>query len=123
LTWYGVIGNRDYRNKGLKKEYLVYKNGWIIDDFFWHHQMSVDKDYRVAFVHIDTSFLAYGKGGEPGNKRMKKYFEKYQWTDAEVLKRIEWHLEENKDAHYKIAVGHHPIGHVAGEGKHSLNKV
>ena len=92
MTWYGVLGNRDYRNKGLKKEFFVYKTGWIIDDFFWHHQMTVDKDHKVGFVHIDTSFLAYGKGGEPGNKRMKKYFEKYKWTDEEVLKRIESHL-------------------------------
>jgi len=40
--------------------------------------MNVDNDKTLAFVHIDTSFLAYGKEGEPGNLNMKNYFKKHK---------------------------------------------
>jgi len=76
----------------------------------------------LAFVHIDTSFLAYGKDGEEGNKHMEFYFRDYRWTDEYVLGEIEELLEDNQDATFKIAVGHHPIGHLCG-GSSSLSKV
>ena len=88
-------------------------SGWKMEDFFWSHTQMVGEE-EVAFVHIDTSYLAYGRTGESGNKYMKDYFEKYGWSDDEVLAKIEKLLEANRDATYKIAVGHHPIGATAG---------
>jgi len=63
LNWYGVMGNKDYTNKWLEAEFIFRKNGWRIDDFFWSHKIE-----NIVFVHIDTSFLAYGANGETGNE-------------------------------------------------------
>jgi len=71
LTWYGLLGNHDYNNHGLLEEFKYNKYGWRIDDFFWSHSKTVDGE-TVAFVHIDTSFLAYGAKGEHAN--MRKWF-------------------------------------------------
>ena len=67
LTWFGVLGNRDYQNKGIKEGYLKSKDKWKIDDFFWSHRMLAN-NRELAFIHIDTNFLAYGSNGEVGNK-------------------------------------------------------
>jgi len=62
-----VIGNRDLNYKWLEVEYFEQRKGWRIDEFFWSHTMTIDGK-ELAFVHIDTNFLAYGKKGEAGNK-------------------------------------------------------
>lgn len=56
--------------------------------------MSVDGE-QVAFVHIDTNYLAYGANGEPSKKPMKGYFKKLNWTDDVVLGKIEEQLKKN----------------------------
>mmetsp|Transcript_3197 Transcript_3197/g.295 ORF Transcript_3197/g.295 Transcript_3197/m.295 type:complete len:104 (+) Transcript_3197:220-531(+) len=62
LTWYGVIGNHDFRGLGLFTEFEYKKNNWRIDDFFWTHTDIVEGN-RIAFIHIDTNFLAEGIEG------------------------------------------------------------
>ena len=107
------MGNKDYTNRWTEAEFIFRKNGWRIDDFFWSHAINVD-DQKLAFVHIDTSFLAYGVNGEPGNPFMKSCFQKYSWAKNKILDIIEKLLQDNKEATYKIAIGHHPIGHMCG---------
>ena len=51
------------------------KNGWRIDDYFWSHTMKFN-DQKVAFVHIDTNFLAYGEDGETNSLHMEEHFRK-----------------------------------------------
>jgi len=68
----------------------------------------------IAFIHIDTNFLAYGEDGEPNNNMMHPYFYKYQWETDDIMERIEELIEKHKDCPYKIMVGHHPIGHLCG---------
>jgi len=41
---------------------------------------------------------------------MKKYFQKYEWTKASVLEKIEELMKKHSEAKYKFLVGHHPIG-------------
>lgn len=62
LKWYGTIGNHDYGNVGLYSEFKYRKYGWVIEDFFWTHTAKV-AGMNIAFVHVDTSFLAYGVEG------------------------------------------------------------
>jgi len=51
------------------------KHGWKIDDYFWSHKMKIGEE-TVAFVHIDTSFLAYGEEGEVISQHMGSHFRK-----------------------------------------------
>ena len=96
--------------------------GWRIDDDFWSHTITTEnKGEKIAFVHFDTNFLAYGEKGEKGNKGMGQYFKTENWTDQkhqEVLGKIDGALSKYKDANYKIAVGHHPIGHLCEKTRH-----
>ena len=85
-----------------------------MDDYFWSHTKTLDGGKSLAFVHIDTNFLAYGPHGEGGRKYMKRYFSSLQWTDDFLLDHVDWLLKENQNATYKIAVGHHPVGHISG---------
>lgn len=71
IPWYGVLGESDYRGKGLYDEFLYRNNNFKIENFLWAHTARI-KSKSVAFVHIDTSFLAYGKEGE--SEKMKEYF-------------------------------------------------
>jgi len=75
LNWYGVLGNRDYNNKYLEAYFYMSKHGWKIDDYFWSHKMKIGEE-TVAFVHIDTSFLAYGEEGEVISQHMGSHFRK-----------------------------------------------
>ena len=50
---------------------------------------------KIAFVYIDTNFLAYGNKGEPHNKQMRKYFTKYKWNEKHILAAIEELLAKN----------------------------
>ena len=120
--WYGVVGNHDYADRGLNKQYFYNNNGWRVSGFFWSHTMIADNGKELAFVHIDTSYLAYGSEGEIGNKRMTEYFQKNKWDDDTILEIIEKLLIQHKNATYKFVIGHHPIGHVSG-GQNSLPKV
>ena len=121
LTWYGVIGNTDYNYWDIRRQLSQSgKEGtqFRIDNYIWTHSMKVE-GHKVAFIHIDTSFLAYGKKGEANNLGMKQHFREYRWTDEFVLNQIETALADNRDARYKIAVGHHPICHLSG-GSHAI---
>ena len=81
LDWYGVLGNRDYSNEGITELLGYREHRWRLDDHFWSHTMIADDEKKVAFVHIDTSFLAYGEYGEVGNANMGDYFAKKDWTE------------------------------------------
>ena len=95
LTWYGCLGNHDYNGKGLESQLQYNKHNWRIDDFFWSYNFTVGGK-QVAFVHIDTNYLAYGANGEPSkNPLMKGYFEKFKWNDTVVLNKIEAELKKN----------------------------
>jgi hypothetical protein len=80
------------------------------------------EDETVAFVHIDTSYLAYGEKGEPGGGYMTAQFEKYNWDESIILKKIEKELSKHKGATYKIAIGHHPTGRLC-DGTEGLPKI
>ena len=108
-----MLGNHDYNNDGLMAELSYCQNGWRIDDFFWNHEMEVDGE-KIGFVHIDTSFLAYGPEGESNKKKMKPWFEKLKWTNELVLYNVDQHLKAQSDAKYRIAIGHHQVGHTYG---------
>ena len=79
LPWYGVLGNHDYNYKKLNDLFLHKENGWQIKNYFWSHIEKVDGK-NVAFIHIDTSFIAYGIEGEPNNKYMNYKFKGMQWS-------------------------------------------
>jgi len=66
--------------------------------------------------------LAYGDKGERGNPNMKSYFDYYKWTDEVMIAEIESLLEENSRSTYKIAIGHHPIGHLCAQ-QHALPQI
>ena len=85
-----------------------------MDDFFWTHSRTLDGGKSLVFVHIDTNFLAYGPRGDGGGSFMQTYFDANGWDDEEMLDEVEEFLEENQNATYKIAVGHHPVGPVSG---------
>ena len=69
------------------------------------------EDKTLSIVHIDTNFLAYGKMGEPSKEKMGPWFETLGWTEESVLDQIEQQLIANQQSDYKMAVGHHPVGH------------
>jgi len=79
LDWYGVLGNHDYNYKKLNDLFLYKENGWQIKNYFWSYFKRVD-GRKVAFVHIDTNFIAYGIEGEPKNKYMNYKFKGMGWT-------------------------------------------
>ena len=47
---------------------------------------------EIAFVHFDTSFLAYGINGQNTNPKMGEYFKKQGWNNEQVFGMIESHL-------------------------------
>ena len=114
LSWFGVLGNKDYQSKLLHTQFYIKDNGWRLDDFFFSHKMEIDR-VEIVFVHIDTNYLAYGRKGEDGNKMMKEYFRKHKMDDEMLVASIEHELEKHKNVAYKVCVGHHPIGHHCGE--------
>lgn len=75
LTWYGVLGNHDYGGSNIECEFQYKKHGWRIDDWWWSYTMTVGTK-TVAFVHFDTSYLAYGPNGEKSKIYMKPEFHK-----------------------------------------------
>ena len=86
-------------------------DGWRLDDFFFSHKMEID-GAEVAFVHIDTNYLAYGRKGE--NKMMKEYFKRHEVNNEVIMASLDQELAKHKNVAYKICVGHHPIGHHCG---------
>ena len=76
LNWYGSLGNNDYNNQVIEALFEIKAKGWRMKNFFWSHTIPYG-DEEIAFVHIDTNYLAYGDNGEPGNKWMEKHFEHY----------------------------------------------
>ena len=84
LTWYGVVGNNDFSEIGLESELFYDQNGWRIDDYFWSRIQKIG-DKKIAFVHIDTNYLAYGQDGAPDKEHMKTYFRKLRWTEEYIL--------------------------------------
>ena len=68
----------------MESEFDDHKDSWRIKDFFYDRIVKIDGD-EIAFVHIDTNFLAYGWNGEPGNKYMKSYFRKYRWSEERIF--------------------------------------
>ncbi len=45
-----------------------------MDGLLWSHNYTLEGQ-KIAFVHIDTNFLAYDiLGGKQNNSRMNKYF-------------------------------------------------
>ncbi len=77
-----MLGNHDYNGKDLEAELKYTKHGWRIDDYFWAHTTTVGTK-TVAFIHIDTNYLAYGPNGEPDKKLMPDYFKKNGWSSKD----------------------------------------
>jgi len=69
VDWCGVFGNKDHGSDDFVQ--MFHYPGWRIDDPFWAHSVTTEKGDKIAFVHIDTNFLAYGEKGEKGNKGMQ----------------------------------------------------
>ena len=61
--WYGTIGNHDFASEGLLSEFTYSKSGWKIGSFFYNHVHDTEWGQKIAFAHVDTNFLAYGKKG------------------------------------------------------------
>lgn len=80
LPWYGVIGNHDFYGAGLFSEFEYRENNWYIPDFFWSHTDKIG-DKKIAFLHMDTNFLAYGKEGN--GEEMANYFVELGWESDE----------------------------------------
>jgi len=61
-------------------EVLYNKHGWRMDNLFWRHEVKIGSK-KAIFLHIDTSFLAYGIEGEVGKPDMPGWFKTFGWRD------------------------------------------
>ncbi|KRX08963.1 hypothetical protein PPERSA_08166 [Pseudocohnilembus persalinus] len=105
LDWYGVLGNHDWNGPGLEYQFQYNKNGWKIEDYFWNHKKTFGNK-EVAFVHIDTNYLEYGKQGQ--TQLMGERFKQLGWEkDKMILNLIEQQLQKVQTSDWIIVVGHH----------------
>ena len=113
IPWYSTQGNHDYNSPDLFAQFQYRQHDWKFGALFWQHSHRV-QSALVTFVHVDTSFLAYGINGQPGTTKplMKPWFDRLGWTsDEQQVGLARDLLELSADpSDWLFTVGHHAIG-------------
>ena len=116
VPFYGVLGNHDYC--GPVDALMDYtENGWRLDDHVWKHELTVG-DIDIAFVHVDTSVLAYYYRMEDWlvsscpamQTQFDTKYDDFGFEPQLIIDRARALLDEVSDYEYLFVVGHHPIG-------------